>query len=426
MDMLGIGLELLSIMITFVILFGVILGKKNTMNEYFPTMLLLNALTLICDMATLTFGGNKDYLLLIKICWILQFSFAFMQIDCFNLYVDTMIARVVGSKKIFRIFPFILTAAMIVVWIMSVEMGFLFKIDKTGLVEYGKYFWVAQLAGCVIVFIAVTRVIVVQLQEKLEGKTALGIYLFVGLPLLSLPLEEFIGNQSLLLAATTVSYLIMYISIHVRSESAELEKKAEMEKIQTELIMSQIQPHFIFNSLTTIKYLCADNSALAMEALTKFTKYLRRNLDAVTDEGPAIEFREELEHTKCYLWMEQLRFGDTLKVEYSVDVEDFMIPRLSLQPIVENAVKHGITKKVGGGTVAIRVRDNIDYIKIIVEDDGVGFDTGENIVDREKYHGINDVRKRLMEFHGSRLTVNSHVGDGTKAIYEIMKGDQDE
>ena len=115
-------------------------------------------------------------------------------------------------------------------------------------------------------------------------------------------------------------------------------------KIQIELIMSQIQPHFVFNSLTTIRYLCRNDVPLAIEALGKFTKYLRQNLDSIASEN-LVPFSEELEHTKTYLWLEKLRFGKDLRVEYSIDSQSFKVPPLSLQPIVENAVKHGVTKK---------------------------------------------------------------------------------
>lgn len=420
MNMLGIGLDLMAVMTTFVILIGVLLGKKNSMNEYFPIMLLLNALTLLADIGTLTFAEDVSHLVLLKICWILQFAFAFCSIAGFNLYVDAMLSRRIGKKPMFRIVPFVVSAIMIILWITSLETGFLFFVDDKGVASYGRFFWIAQLVGCGIAIFDVGRVLVAQLMGKIDKGTAVGVYLFVAIPTVTLPMEELIGNQSLLFAAATVSYVTLYISIHVRQEQAELAKRIDAEKMQTELIMSQIQPHFIFNSLATIKYLCSTNSQLAVEAVSKFSKYLRRNLDVVSNHN-MVKLKEELEHTKNYLWLEQLRFGKNLRVEYSIDCDDFLIPPLSLQPIVENAVKHGVTKKSGGGTVSITVRETDTCYKITVCDDGVGFDRQEKAMDKEAHIGINDVRKRISQINGSTLKVTSQVGVGTSVVYEIMK-----
>jgi sensor histidine kinase YesM len=154
--------------------------------------------------------------------------------------------------------------------------------------------------------------------------------------------------------------------------------------------------------------------------MDRFTKYLRRNLDVISDDKP-ITFAEELEHTKNYLWLEQLRFKKNLNVEYSIDCEDFLIPPLTIQPIVENAIKHGITKKIGGGKVSISVREADKYYKITISDDGVGFDKAIPNGDKDPHIGIEDVRRRLNRYNGSTLTINSVVGVGTSAVYQIQK-----
>lgn len=422
MVLMGIGLDLLAVMITFVILVGVLLGKKNTMNEYFPIMLLLNALTLLADMGTLVFWGEGADSLLLRLCLILRFSFAFCGIAGFNLYVDNMISKKVGRKPLMRIIPFILVAVMIILWITSMETGMLIAFDGSGTAVYGKYFWLAELTGALIVVFDVARIMVNQMTKKLDKGTAVGMYLFVAFPLCIVPFLEILGTPTFLFAAITISYLIMYISIHVRQEHMTLTREVDSEKMHTELIMSQIQPHFIFNSLTTIKYLCRKDAQLASAALTRFTQYLRRNLDVVSDKS-MVQFKEELEHTQTYLWLEQLRFGETLKVEYDIETDQFRIPPLSLQPIVENAVKHGVTKKIGGGTVSISVVETDKCYRIIVRDDGVGFDQQKVNDDGEAHIGIYDVRKRISEIKGSTLTVNSRVGEGTVVTYEIMKDD---
>lgn len=419
MVLMETGMDLLAIMITFVILVGVLLGQKNAMNEYFPIMLLMNAMTLLADMGTAFFTGSNS-LLLLKICLILRFSFAFCGIAGFNLYVDNMVSHNSGKKPLVRIFPFLLVIVMVVLWITSMETGLMVQIDESGNTLYGPYFWVAELTAVLIVIFDIVRIIVSQIRKKLDSGTAVGMYLFVALPLVILPVMNILGTPSFLFVAVTISYLIMYISIHIRQEHLTLSKEVDSEKMQTELIMSQIQPHFIFNSLTTIKYLCRKDTQMASAAVTRFAQYLRRNLDVVSNKS-MVQFKDELEHTQTYLWLEQLRFGQVLQVKFDIETDQFFIPPLSLQPIVENAVKHGVTKKIGGGTVSISTRDKGNYYEIVVQDDGLGFDEQKIHEDGEAHIGIHDVRKRISEIKGSTLMVNSRVGEGTVVVYKIMK-----
>ena len=112
-----------------------------------------------------------------------------------------------------------------------------------------------------------------------------------------------------------------------------------------------------------------------------------------------------------------------MKIEYSIDNEDFLIPPLSLQPVVENAVRHGVTKKIGGGTIKILVREMPDCYKITVKDDGLGFNTKELEEDIENA-GILDIRKRLYEMNKSKISIASTEGVGTTVTYMIMKGEE--
>lgn len=254
----------------------------------------------------------------------------------------------------------------------------------------------------------------------LDANVCVALYLFIAFPLIVLFPALKCQCLSMLYSAMTISYLIMFIAIHVTREQHVVEQKMDDTIMQTDLIISELQPHFIFNSLTNIKYLIRKNPEVAENAIDKFTKYLRRNLDTITDQD-LIPFSDELEHTRTYLWLEQLRFAD-LKIEYSIDNEEFLIPPLSLQPVVENAVRHGVTKKVGGGTIKIYVREMPDCYKIIVKDDGLGFNAKE-LEEDVINAGIQDIRKRLYEVNKSKISIASTEGVGTTVTYLIMKGE---
>ena len=148
----------------------------------------------------------------------------------------------------------------------------------------------------------------------------------------------------------------------------------ELAEARVSIMLSQIQPHFLYNSLAGIKELCdAGEQQASSTALEHFAYYLRGNMDSLSDTR-LIPFSKEVSHVKDYLYLEKMRFEDRLIIVWELDVTDFLLPPLTLQPIVENAVRHGITEKKDGGTLTIRSEETDRGVLITVTDDGVGFD----------------------------------------------------
>lgn len=195
----------------------------------------------------------------------------------------------------------------------------------------------------------------------------------------------------------------------------------ELKENRVRLAMSQIQPHFIHNSLNSIYHLCEIDTELAQQAISDFSDYLQQSLSAM-DRTALIPFGEELKHVKTYLKLEQLRFGKDLNVVYRIEAAGFMLPALSVQPIVENAVKHGICQKEeGGGTVLLAVRECPDCFEIMVVDDGVGFSPEQEHKDKGTHVGIRNVRQRLDIMCNATLDITSKPGKGTTARICIPK-----
>ena len=146
----------------------------------------------------------------------------------------------------------------------------------------------------------------------------------------------------------------------------------QLHESQVAMLMGQIQPHFIFNTLSSIRTLIKVDPDIAYEMVYNFSNYLRANVDNVTNlEG--IKLAAEIEHIKSYVNIEKVRFGDRVNVIYDIMVSDFMVPPLSIQPLVENAIKHGICPKPTGGNVWIRSYPTEHYNVVEVQDDGLGF-----------------------------------------------------
>ncbi len=177
---------------------------------------------------------------------------------------------------------------------------------------------------------------------------------------------------------------------------------------QANILILQMRPHFIYNTMTSIYYLCAQNPEQAQKVTLEFTNYLRKNFTAIA-YGETISFSEELEHAKAYLSIEQVQFEENLFVEYDTPHVNFKIPPLTLQPIVENSVKHGLDPDAEPLHILILTRATKSGSEIIVEDDGVGLKFDDN---KEKF-ALQNIKKRLEIFCGGSLTISQREGGGT-------------
>ena len=236
------------------------------------------------------------------------------------------------------------------------------------------------------------------------------------------------GNSSGLLF-TLLAFLcyvvlngLMTLEGYMEQERLLEEQEKELAESRISIMMSQIQPHFLYNSLNTIYHLCGRNPQMAQKAINDFSDYLRGNLDSLKRKT-AVPFETELKHIEVYLSLEKMRFDDELNIVYDIQTKDFMVPSLAVQPLVENAVKYGIGQSEQGGTIVIATKECEDYYEISVEDDGVGYDMGETPSDDRSHIGIENVRKRLWTMCQATLTIESMIGKGTKAVIQLPKGE---
>ncbi|MEG0898076.1 MAG: histidine kinase, partial [Ruthenibacterium sp.] len=200
------------------------------------------------------------------------------------------------------------------------------------------------------------------------------------------------------------------------------EKEQQLLQNRISILLSQIQPHFLYNTLTVICGLCDENPKEAKKVTAEFADYLRHNLDTLNQRAP-VPFEDELQHTRVYLGIEQKRFEEKLRILYDIETTDFRIPALTMQPLVENAIKHGVLKRKNGGTITIATRKHSSCYEIIITDDGVGFDPSVPPAGPDTHIGIQNVRDRLYSMCGGTLAIESEIGKGTAATIKIPKGD---
>ena len=226
--------------------------------------------------------------------------------------------------------------------------------------------------------------------------------------------------------------VLLYRGYYGVLESEEIQKKLHTSQLQ--LMMGQIQPHFTFNTLSSIRTLIKIDPEMAYNMTYNFSNYLRANVDNITNLD-GIRFAAEVKHIESYVGIEEVRFGDRLRVEYDIRETDFIVPPLSIQPLVENAIKHGVVKKLEGGTVWLRSYANEKGFIVEVEDNGVGIPQekidailhGKNDIhddsdmpnltgngsEDHKSTGMRNIILRLQELSGATMEITSEVDKGT-------------
>jgi signal transduction histidine kinase len=214
------------------------------------------------------------------------------------------------------------------------------------------------------------------------------------------------------------------INAATKAKELEMEKivlNAELAESRISTMMSQIRPHFIYNTLGSIEQLCDLDPKKAGELVHDFAKYLRGNFGELDNPKPIL-MSQEMDHVHHYVSIENVRFPD-MTFSFEMNSEDFHIPALTVQPIVENAIKHGLMKLQKGGTIRVTSYQTETHYCVLVVDDGVGFDTSL-LLDERKHVGLRNIRERLKAMVNGSIEIESTVGVGTKVIIKIPREDR--
>ena len=235
------------------------------------------------------------------------------------------------------------------------------------------------------------------------------------LPMTVTVLVQLFADAFLLLdICMALSALSMYGLILSDQIEQDLRQQREISQQRASIMVLQMRPHFIYNTMTSIYCLCSQDPEKAQQVVMDFTSYLRKNFTAVASAAP-IPFSSELEHTRAYLAVEQAQYSKSLSVEYDTPHTFFRVPPLTLQPIVENAVKHG--RDPGAVLrISIRTRKTDTGSEITVADHGRGFDLSD---DSEPHIALKNIRQRLKLMCGGSLVITPNDGGGTAVTVTI-------
>ena len=411
----NVALNVMGLLVTLII-FAVCLGEyigKKTGSKYFLLLMGYVMIALIADSIAWACEGRPSLSTATVISNTVASCAGQLSMICFmeflyrNLYDRSRGAEM--TVRIFRVFCGISLAYAI----GNAVFGYSFVVSPTGhYIHSGNVAAVlAHLAFSISSFVAL---ILLALFAPRSAKTNRAVFIvYTLLPMAGITVDYLFHGISLTYISIVISVLVLYTNIY-------LQRQRMIEEQGSTLLLSQINPHFTYNTLSAIAAMCEIAPKQAKSLTIDFARYLRQNLDTMTGE-PLIPFSKELEHVECYLKIEKARFGDNLRVMYAIQCTDFVIPPLTVQPLVENAVKHGVTKKAGGGTVKISTyATETSYVMEII-DDGAGFDTEVAITNTNRRVGLENVRSRVKRLCHGTVSVKSTIGVGTRVTVEIPR-----
>ena len=221
-----------------------------------------------------------------------------------------------------------------------------------------------------------------------------------------------------------IEILVYYFYIaaiqYNENKNALVESELALERNRNNLLLAQIKPHFINSNLAVIRSLCYEEPEKAVEMLDHFSGYLRENIQQI-DDMQLVSFEREMESVDNFVYLEMQRFPDKIEVIKDIRVNDFFVPPLSVQTIVENAIRHGISMTGKKGTVRISTLAKDNNIIVKIEDNGKGFDVDSVEFDGINHVGIKNVANRLKRILNGKIKVESEVGYGTTVTFYIPR-----
>ncbi len=313
-----------------------------------------------------------------------------------------------------------LFASMLTLWLVYVALLIftqfsteIYSISSKNVYQRGPWYFVLLVPPAAMMIMNCISLFFRRKQLTKKQRAAFTVYLLI--PLGCMLIQMFSYGLLMIVIGTSVSAMIMFVFILLDQVDHSIRQQKENAAQQASITVLQMRPHFIYNTLMSIYYLCKQDAEKAQQVILDFSSYLRKNFTAIA-KADAIPFEEELEHTRAYLAVEQARFKDQLLVEFDTPFTDFRIPPLTLQPIVENAVKHGMDPELEPLFISISTRRQDGYAEITVDDSGPGYQPAD---DNEPHIGLDNVRERLKMMCKGDLTISRRDCGGTIVTIRI-------
>lgn len=339
-----------------------------------------------------------------------------VEVLLFYLYMSTYTKIDNKAKRVMNIVNIALFSLFVISDIVNIFTHMYFFSDA-GVYQRTPFMIIAQ-GYQLIMLVAIFVLALFNKTLNLREKIAFSLYCL--LPLVAVIVQVILQGYAIayLTLLLAIEFLFLFLTMEKNIRIKEDEEKLKEANIR--IMVSQIQPHFVYNTLSSISTLIPINQRQAQKALDDFAEYLRVNFATLTSTK-LVSFADELKHIQTYVNLEKLRFGDRLNVIYDIEATNFSVPPLSVQPLVENAIKHGILKKEEGGNLLLKTSEIDDAFVIEVKDDGVGFDMDKVDFTNNKHIGLNNVKHRITTMCNGDISFVSKTNQGTTVTVKIYK-----
>ena len=416
-EVINVAFDIFAMIVLTIVYVSCVYGKRNRSSDSFIMLLMSVYLCVFCELGAWMVdqvGSARVYNYLFNIgsaCMMITSSWLFFLFTCKSLGIDLDDIKSIRNS---------ITGVVIIgiiAEIMNVIFGYYYYIDRYGVyvrssigsfLSYLPYVYILGITGFLII------------GKQMSAKKKCIYMSYILVPFVISAWYTLTGLPPTFFVATFFSVVLIYANIYVdlghKNVKYELEnahKETELALQRNKQTLSQIRPHFIFNALGSIEELCVVDAKKAESAVHYFAKYLRANMDAL-GETDMVPFEKELDHIHNYIWLEKMRFDDELDYIEDIEIYDFVIPTLSIQPLVENAVKHGMMGKEEGTLhVKLKTFQNGNNYVIEVSDDGCGFDNSQKKEDGRSHVGMTYAKTSIENRLGGTILIDSEIGKGT-------------
>ena len=423
----NLALDLYSMMIGMVLILYIVMNRKygGRFPRSFLAMCIFNMLMTLGDVINWAFGGYGRGLFpfVLKagsfVCFL---SSALLLLAFVGYITDYLSARVKVHKGFFST-ALVLTVLHICLLVSDQFFNRFYYFTKDNYYVRGEWFFLIRLNPLILYGISVSLILLYRRYQKPKEFFCLLSYLF--LPAAAGAIQAANYGIALLNPVILINLLWIFVNIQLEQNLLVKQQEKKLSELHMSLMLSQIKHHFLYNSLTAIRHLCETEPKKARQAVSDLSMFIRGNMDSLECKEP-IPFEKELNHVEHYLALEEQRLGNRICVVYEIEARNFSIPPLTLQPIVENAFRHGILKRDEGGTVRICTKEMKESYVVTVADDGVGFGKSVREAAKGRSHvGIQNVRERLKLMCSGTLEVSGEAGKGTVVTITIPKGSED-
>jgi len=406
----------------FCILGAVIVSMLNKPRRRSATclslMLLDNTMVLLANTLAYYYRGNVSAFgdFVVKASNTVDFLFELGLVFLFGMFLYQMILENGGQvKKAYLLtFDALLVFSMLLLFINCFN-GWVFSFDDNNFYyrNTGWYFFM----GLMVLEGSLLLLAIFVYRKYFSRLMWFSLWGYVLVPFLMVILQIFFYGLSLVSVGVTISMFLMIIGFEREKADELLWQSEAIELSNSRILLGQIKPHFIQNCLSSIRGLCYENADKAADLVSNLSGYLRDTF-VFMEKDELISFEQEMELVDFYLNIEQERFPNLITVHKDIEIRGFLIPPLTIQPMVENAIRHGIRKKQQNGNLYIRTYQESEMVYVEIRDDGAGF-VNSLIKDKDAHVGIRNVTRRLEIMSQGSLNVESIIGQGTTVRISI-------